>query len=87
MLLIIILLCWWRSPASTGPTNATGTPIIKNLLIKDVVLTEVTGPGVVFTLAEAPIQNFTMVSVNPNSVDGLTCVLPTPPAANTACCN
>ena len=45
---------------SLGPTNATGTPQIKNMLIKDVVLTETMGPAVVFSLAEAPIKNFTL---------------------------
>ena len=37
---------------SLGPTNATGTPVIKNLLIKDVVLTDVMAPSMIFTLAE-----------------------------------
>ena len=30
------------------------------MLIKDVVLTETMGPAVVFSLAEAPIENFTL---------------------------
>jgi hypothetical protein len=46
-----------------GPTNTTGTPTIKNLLIKDVTLTDVRGPSVIFTLAEAPIVNFSLQNV------------------------
>lgn len=49
---------------SLGPTNATGTPQIKNMLIKDVVLTETMGPAVVFSLAEAPIKNFTLQNIS-----------------------
>ena len=49
---------------SLGPTNATGTPQIKNMLIKDVVLTETMGPAVVFSLAEAPIENFTLQNIS-----------------------
>eukprot|EP01045_Picozoa_sp_COSAG04_P024658 COSAG04_NODE_3110_length_3158_cov_208.366460_3_plen_196_part_00 len=37
---------------SLGPTNASGTPTIKNLLIKNVLLTEVRGPSEAFLLAE-----------------------------------
>lgn len=48
---------------TTGPTNATGTPVIENLLIKDVFLTDVAGPSEIFTLAESPIQNFTLSNV------------------------
>lgn len=47
-----------------GPTNATGTPQIRNLLVKDVVLTDVMAPPQIFTLAEAPIQNFTLANVS-----------------------
>lgn len=46
-----------------GPTNLTGTPQIRNLLVKDVVLTDVMGPPVIFTLAEAPIHNLSFVNV------------------------
>ena len=46
-----------------GPTNYSGTPIIKNLLIEDVVLTDVCGPATLFSLAEAPIENFTLSNV------------------------
>ena len=49
---------------STGPTNKTGTPTIKNLLIKDVRLTDCAGPAVIQTLAEAPIENFVMTNVS-----------------------
>ena len=38
-----------------GPTNKTGTPQIRNLLVKDVVLTDVMGPPVIFTLAEVRV--------------------------------
>jgi polygalacturonase len=48
---------------ATGPTNASGTPTIKNLLIKDVVLTECAGPSVIQTLAEAPIENLSIHNV------------------------
>eukprot|EP01051_Picozoa_sp_SAG22_P014538 SAG22_NODE_1778_length_3602_cov_1.737083_2_plen_343_part_00 len=48
---------------ATGPTNTTGTPTIKNLVIKDVVLTDCAGPSVIQTLAEAPIENFVMKNV------------------------
>ena len=48
---------------SRGPTNTTGTPRIRNLLVKDVVLTDVLGPPVIFTLAEAPIQNLTFMNI------------------------
>lgn len=47
-----------------GPTNSTGTPIIRNLLIKDVALTDVMGPASLFGLAEAPIQNFTLANIS-----------------------
>ena len=46
-----------------GPTNSTATPTIRNLAIRDVHLTDVRGPGVIFTLAEAPIENFSMHNV------------------------
>ena len=49
---------------SLGPTNATGTPVIRNLLIKDVLLTDVMGTSTLFGLAEAPIENFTLVNVS-----------------------
>ena len=37
--------------------------MIQNLLIKDVFLTDVAGPSEIFTLAESPIQNFTLSNV------------------------
>jgi polygalacturonase len=49
---------------SLGPTNATGTPVIRNLLIKDVSLTDVMGPSTLFSLAESPIQNFSLINVS-----------------------
>ena len=49
---------------ATGPTNRTGTPTIKNLVIKDVVLTDCAGPAVIQTLAEAPIVDFLMTNVS-----------------------
>ena len=48
---------------SLGPTNYSGTPVIQNLHIKDVFLTDVVGTSVIFTLAEAPILNFTLSNV------------------------
>ena len=53
-----------------GPTNATGTPVIKSLLIKDVVLTDVRGPSTIFSLAESPIENFSLVNVTWSAAKG-----------------
>ena len=49
---------------SLGPTNATGTPVIRNLLIKDISLIDVMGASTLFSLAESPIHNFTMINVS-----------------------
>ena len=47
-----------------GPTNKSATPTISNMMVEDVALTEVAGPSQIFTLYEAPIQNFTMRNVS-----------------------
>ena len=39
----------------------TGIPVIRNVLTKDVTLADVMGPASLFSLAEAPIQNFTLM--------------------------
>ena len=39
----------------------TGTPVIRNVLTEDVTLADVMGPASLFSLAEAPIQNFTLM--------------------------
>jgi polygalacturonase len=45
---------------SLGPTNATATPTISNMLVENVALTNVLGPSEIFTLFEAPIDNLTL---------------------------
>ena len=54
--LLWVAACCSGYNQSLGPTNATGTPTIKNLLIKDVLLTDVMGPATIFTLAESPVR-------------------------------
>eukprot|EP01046_Picozoa_sp_COSAG06_P034722 COSAG06_NODE_3663_length_5054_cov_9.394722_4_plen_125_part_00 len=48
---------------SLGPTNASATPTISNMLVEDIALTQVLGPSEIFTLAEAPIHNLTFKNV------------------------
>ena len=49
---------------SLGPTNASATPTIANMLIENVVLTDVAGPSAIFSLAEAPIENLTLRNIS-----------------------
>jgi hypothetical protein len=44
--------------------------VIRNLLIKDVLLTDVRGPASIFTLAESPIENFTLTNVTWSAAKG-----------------
>merc|ERR1712014_61369 len=50
------------SPAHNPPTNASATPVIRNLAVRNVVLS-VVAPSMLATLAEAPIENLTLSNI------------------------
>merc|ERR1711908_153356 len=50
------------TPAQDPPTNASATPVIRDLTVKNVVMSTV-GPSLIYTLAESPIQNLVLSNI------------------------
>jgi polygalacturonase len=50
------------TPAQDPPTNASATPVIRNLTVKNVVLSAL-GPSLIATLAESPIENLVLSNI------------------------
>lgn len=48
--------------AQNPPTNKSATPVIRNLTVKNVVLS-VLGPSTIYTLAESPIENLILSNI------------------------